>query len=747
MNDIRYLARALVCLLLPLCGYTQVTIKGMVKDATNQEPLTGVFVFVPETNSGATTDAAGVYSIGGLKKGLQVIQFTHVGYKSHFAGLNITDTLVELDVLLQPSLTELEEVKVVGTQVNSPKETSFNVTALSLSEMDENGALSISDGVAKLPGVSQLTTGAGISKPVIRGLYGNRVQVNVMGLRFDNQQWQDEHGLGLSGIGVSRIEIIKGASTLMYGGDALGGVLNEIEEAPAPQNTTRQDVNLKMYSNTYGLAADYGLKKSKQKSWWRFRFGAESHGDYSSSGDDRILNSRFATYNLKLSRGANRQNLVHKLNAYVSFSQFGFVFDSLQRKELDSRLSRSFDGPHHRVLFGLVSTENTLYKGKTKFKINGGLISNIRQEQEGGNRISLNMLLNTLSLLAQASTQVAPNGEWTNGISLMFQSNTNYGSRTIIPDAITLEGAVFSYYKHKLGKWIIEGGVRYDRRQIQTFETSAINGPGKEIQPFNKGLDALNGSIGLVYNPLDNLNIKLNATSGYRSGNLAELSSNGLHEGTLRWEVGDPGLKAEQNISMEAGINYELRKQAELNVTGFYNRFFNYIYLAPRGDEYVGFLIYNFLQTNATLKGFEAGLDVHPICWKWLDLKGNYSYLEAQKDDGTYLPFIPANKINTELRFNLSSTTERISSGFVKLGGTYVFGQNKPAEFETLTSNYFLLDAAIGGSFNLTTQTLRITLVGTNLMDKQYYDHLSRYKYYGLYNMGRNISIVLNLTF
>lgn len=747
MNDIKKCIQALVLLLLPFMGFTQVTITGIVTDAATNEPVNDAFIYAPETNSGAVTNAKGEYELLGLKKGLFVIQFTRLGYETHFESINLTDTLVSLNVGLNPSLMELKEVKVVGTQANSPKETSFTIDAISLKEMEENGALSISDGVARLPGVNQLTTGAGISKPVIRGMYGNRVQVNVMGLRFDNQQWQDEHGLGLSSMSVSRVEIIKGPATLMYGSDALGGVLNEIEEAPAPMNTTKQDVNLKLYSSTFGAAADYGLRKTNDKRWLRLRVGAESHGDYSSADNKRVLNSRFANYNLKASRGFNRKNWVHTTNAYVSFSQFGFVFDSLERKELDSRLSRTFDGPHHRVLFGLVSTENTIYKGKTKFKINGGFITNLRQEQEGGNRISLNMLLNTISVLGQATTQVVPGGEWTNGVSLMFQTNSNFGARTIIPDANTLEGAVFTYYKQRLGTVVLEGGVRYDRRQIQTFETGTINGPGKEVQPFNKGLDALNGSIGIAYNPLENLSLKANVGSGYRSGNLAELSSNGLHEGTLRWEVGDPNLEAEQNLNAEASFTYELKEQLELGGTAFYNQFKNYIYLAPTGEEYVGFLIYNFLQTDATLQGFEATLDIHPSFIKWLDINGSYTYLEAEKKDGSPLPFIPANKLRGEVRCSFNNESKKLNTWFIKAGVNYVFEQNKPDVFETPTDSYFLLDAAIGGTFKINNQALRVTLACTNLADAQYADHLSRYKYYGLYNMGRNISLALNLLF
>jgi iron complex outermembrane receptor protein len=110
------------------------------------------------------------------------------------------------------------------------KETSFNIQSLSIGKIRQSGALNISDALSKLPGISQLTTGPAISKPVIRGLYGNRVLAVLSGLKFDNQQWQDEHGLGLNDVGIDRIEVIKGPASLLYGSEAIGGILNIIEE-------------------------------------------------------------------------------------------------------------------------------------------------------------------------------------------------------------------------------------------------------------------------------------------------------------------------------------------------------------------------------------------------------------------------------------------------------------------------------------------------------------------------------------
>ncbi|RYD78722.1 MAG: TonB-dependent receptor [Sphingobacteriales bacterium] len=737
--------RVMVFLLLPLYAHAQtVNSNFFVKDKNKGVPIPGVYVYVPELQIGTITNIDGWFTFDNLLHKGNIIQLSKPGYETGF--FTVTESAQSTNIYLAPSALELQEVKIIGTQIHSPKSTSHAVTTLTQVEMRENGALSVSDAISRLPGVSQLTTGAGISKPVIRGLYGNRVQVNVMGLRFDNQQWQDEHGLGLSDMGISRVEIIKGPAALMYGSDAMGGVLNVVEERPAPVDSLTRDITFKAFSNTFGLGGEYGVKKSTVNKWWRFRIGVDNHADYSSSGNQRVLNSRFASYNTKASVGFTLKNWVNVNSAYLSFSQFGFVFDSLDRKVRDNRLSRTFDGPHHRVLFGVLSSENTFYQPHTKWKVNAGIITNLRQEQEGGNRISLNMLLNTGSLLVQATKSVLKNGEWTNGVSGYYQTNVNYGARTIVPDANTAEASAYSYLKQPFGKFILDAGFRLDLRNIHTFQTSNINAPGKEIQPFNKTRNAANTSFGLVYNPWENLNLKGNFSTGYRSGNLAELSSNGLHEGTLRWEIGDPNLKTEQNFNSEAGFTYELGEQIELNATVFKNHFRNYIYLAPTGTEYVGFDIYRFRQTDATLKGGEVGIDIHPKTVKWLDANVNYSYLDAKKADDSPLPFIPANKLQSELRFKLGNA-KKWQNTFFKTTGRYIFAQNKPDEFETSTPGYFLLDAALGTDFQRRNNPIHVSLVCTNLLDKKYVDHLSRFKYYGLYNMGRNINLNINFNF
>jgi len=718
---------------------------GKIVDIKSNEGVANVSIYFPELQRGQTTDESGNFQVSGLVKGKILLHVSHIGYESFFSKIKLENDS-SIQITLTSSVIQMQEVVIMGAQSQSPQETSFNAVQLSGKQMTQGGSLSISDGMTRLPGVSQLTTGVGISKPVIRGLYGNRIQVNVNGLRFDNQQWQDEHGLGLSEMGIDRVEVIKGPISVLYGSDAMGGVVNVIEEKPAPVDTKSKDLGARVYSNTYGLSLNYGVKKSTQDKWKIFRLGFDNHADYSDGNNNRVLNSRFASYNVKAAWGRRKENRLHTIRVNGSFSEFGFVFDSISRKKEDGRLSRSFDGPHHLVGFGQVTSENVYYKNGKAIKVNGGFISNLRMEDEGGGGISLSMLLNTLNALGQITQPVGKNGEWTYGTGFMFQTNTNFGGRIIVPDAITGEGSVFTFYKNRFDRFLIEAGLRYDLRYLQTFATPPLNNadntnsPTDEIFPFRNLYPAFNLSTGFGYSFTDQFSFRTNLSTGYRPGNLAELSSNGLHEGTLRWEIGLQNAKIEQNLNLEGSLNFN-SSQLHASASVYRNQFRNFFYLAPTGTEYFGFGVYEYLQSDATLQGGELSIEWNPFGSR-VSLATSYSFILAEKDDGSYLPFIPANKFFGELVFHLNGSGN-VSNPSIKIGGNYMLDQNNPAQFETSTESYFLLHAGVTGQWKKT----ELSLVANNLTNLNYYDHLSRFKYYGIANMGLNVVLTMNFKF
>lgn len=718
------------------------SVKGIVTDAATGERVAFAAIYLPDLNRGALANDSGEFRINGIPGIGQKFIFTRTGYRPYATTIVFTDSLTTVSILMEASGGEMDEVIIIGTQSHTSDQTATSVTTLSQRSLRSHGALSISDGVARLPGVTQLSTGAGISKPVIRGLYGNRIQSVVMGMRFDNQQWQDEHGLGIQDIGVDRVEVIKGPAALMYGSEAMGGVVNILEEKPAPVDSTKADVSTRLFSNTYGVGLDAGVRSAKTNHSWRIRLGAESQADYSDGNNKRILNSRFDGYVGKATYSFTK-NKWSSVNNYVfSKSDFGFIMDTSSALTVDDRFSRNlYLRPHHTVFINLFTSQNTFFTNSGDiFRVVIGGHINRRMENEGGSGISLDMQLITAALHAQYEHAFNENWTMTSGLQTQYQDNTNFGVRIIVPDAKLAEGSLYAYLRGTGERATLEAGLRGDLRHLQTFSTGTLDSGRYAIPLVNKLYPAINGSVGTSIKIINNLRFKGNITSGYRTPNLAELSSNGVHEGTLRYEVGDAGMRIEQNVCMEAGFAYET-KQLSISVTAYNNRFLHYIYLQPTSEDYYGFRVYRYLQTNATLRGGEATLDWSPEKLEWLNVAVAYMMIRATTDEGHYLPFIPADRIDGSMKFELGEHG-KWQDIYLRTGGQYYFPQNHPAQFESPTSDYLLLDAGLGTTVRLQRgHSMDIDIACNNLLNKTYYDHLSRFKEFGIYNIGRNICL------
>jgi iron complex outermembrane receptor protein len=235
---------------------------------------------------------------------------------------------------------------------------------------------------------------------------------------------------------------------------------------------------------------------------------------------------------------------------------------------------------------------------------------------------------------------------------------------------------------------------------------------------------------------LKNLLLKLNLSSGFRSGNLAEMAANGLHEGSSLWYIGDPQMKTEQCLNADISATWR-HKWLSLSGSVFRNRFINYIYLQPTDEEYFGFDIYRYEQTNATLQGFEAGIGIEKNDRFSLSL--DYSFLDAKRDDGNWLPFTPSNRVLFDSKYHFHLSGVSWQNAFLSFGMNYTQEQDHTAANEIPAADYLLFNAGAGVSF----KSVRFLLSCRNLTDQLYYDHLSRLKYYGLFDMGRNI--VLNV--
>ncbi len=637
---------------------------------------------------------------------------------------------------------DIEQIIVTTYKDKPASKSSLNIEAIKMDSINKYGSYNLTQLLAKTPGVSILSTGIAISKPVIRGLYGNRILVLLAGLKFDNQQWQEEHGLGLSSIGLSEVELIKGPIGILYGTEAIGGIINLIDEEKPKVNGKEADFRINFNSNTLGGLIQGGYKENSGNQFWKLRLGIENNADYTDGNNNRVLNSRFDGYYLKSTLGFVRKSWTSTNNFSSSFNRFGFIFnDAYTFVKPDQRWSRSLNvNPAHLVLLNILSSENKFKIGeRSKLNLNIGLQSNKRLENEGGGAISLNMHLFTIQNLLKYEYLVSDKNKLIVSNLNSFEDNTNFGARKIVPDAQMQESNLSAYLETNLKETLIfENGIGIGEKNIKTYFTAGVNGQGKEIQPFNKFSPYYNAFTGLTYFPSNAFNIKANCATGVRVANLAELSSNGLHEGVFTYEIGNPDLKNEQIVSFNLYSNYT-SKFFDFSISPFYNYFYNYIYLSPTAQQWFGFPVYRYLQQNATQYGTEAS-----CTFKWntnLSLKISYSGMISKTQDKLYTPFIPAQKLAPTIFFKVNKQAP--INIYTSL--EYNFAQNKTAPYEIKTPNYTLWNMGISTNFLKNNKKITIAFTINNLLNTAYYDHLSRFKNFGLLNSGRNIVVNFSL--
>ncbi len=335
-------------------------------------------------------------------------------------------------------------------------------------------------------------------------------------------------------------------------------------------------------------------------------------------------------------------------------------------------------------------------------------------------------------------------------LSILFFSSTqryvtgNVADELAVPNAVTNDFGIFATGMYGWGSNSLQAGIRFDNRHLVSDEYGVADEEGY-FQALDKKYNSFNASLGYKTNFAKDLTFRLNVATGFRAPNLAELSSNGVHEGTFRYEIGNPNLKTEQNVQTDLDLEYK-SDHFEFSVSGFYNHINNYIYSSPTGAEIDDFLVYNYIQNNANLYGGEAGLHIHPSIMEWLHFETTFSTVTAKQDNGEYLPFIPANKLNVELRAE-KSRLAFLHNCFVAARTHTASKQHHAAPDETPTNGYTLLDVNIGASLKAGNQSIVLGMGVANVFDKQYIDHLSTLKEVNLNNAGRNMVFSITYAF
>ncbi|MGC1205800.1 MAG: TonB-dependent receptor [Flavobacteriaceae bacterium] len=726
-----------VLLLLAITNlYSQNTVQGHVTDSNTQERLALVNIYIPHLEKGTTTNENGSFILENLPIGNYNILFSMIGYKTQSFNISMPST-DNIKISLTPSAIEMESIIISTPFHKLQSDNVMKVEQKSIKDLRTSGSVTLSDGITNIAGVESVTTGLSIGKPVIRGLSSNRVLVYTQGIRLENQQFGDEHGLGINDAGIESVEVIKGPASLLYGSDALGGVLYLNPERFASNNTSAGDINGNYYSNTQGYSTNAGYKSSENNFKFLFRGSIAEHSDYKTR-NYRVTNTRFREQDFKA--GIGYQN-----NAFKTEFRYNMNNSKLGIPETigEQSTNRTPLPPFQDITNHIFSTKSTVFLNNSKLDINLGFIYNNRKELEEyrndedqemgaareGDEIletALHMKLKTGNYDVKYSLPKLGKFETIVGVQGMNQTNSNYGEEELIPDATTNDFGILATSHIHFEKADVQLGGRYDLRDIDV-----LNG-------INRSFNSFNGAIGVKTDLATNITARVNFATGFRAPNLSELTSDGTHEGTNRYEIGDKDLKSEQNFQTDVSLEFK-NEHVELFANGFYNKINNYIFISPNGafvDENPVFL---YLQDNAKLYGGEFGFHLHPHPLDWLHFESSFEMVAGKQDNNAYLPLIPANSLTNIIRMEFEKPWVKQGYAFIKLRTT--FDQNNVSPFETNTPGYNLLSAGLGGSFSFLKNELSITISGTNLTNATYINHLSRLKPDGIFNMGRNINL------
>lgn len=334
------------------------------------------------------------------------------------------------------------------------------------------------------------------------------------------------------------------------------------------------------------------------------------------------------------------------------------------------------------------------------------------------------------------------------------QSNTNFEApNRILPDANIFDISLYSLAQYHIQNIIVlEAGLRYSFKSINVplqeisghSHDEEVNGDDDDMINYIGNFSNVSASVGATINLSEMMLVRLNLASAYRSPNLAELTQHGMH-GT-RFELGNQNLTNQQNLEADIGFHMHT-KHTSLDISGFYNNVYNYIFLAPTNDTIDdGSKIYQYSQTPSVLYGGEIMIHIHPHPLHWLHIESSYSYIVGKEKSGGYLPLIPTNNLKLGLRFTRDKI-KLLSNSYLKLGLKYAFAQNKPSVFETPTNSYIIADLGLGTDIKVKNQLIFIDLIITNILNNNYIDHLSTLKDLGIYNMGRSVNLAIKIPF
>lgn len=715
-------------------------------------PFSGIKLNLLPSGKESFTNSKGEFEFTNLNEGDYILKAIAPGLKEEIFEFSLVKGEVkEFNFSMQYYETLLDEVQIVSSSLGLTERTPYNIQRIDAKNVSFRGAPSgIMAVLEKEPGVNSAEMGHGIAKPFIRGLGFSRVATIYQGNKLENHQWGADHGLGVSDVGVSNIDVIKGPASVLYGSGALGGVLvvKDDEHYLQRKGKVSGQVSGTFNSTSLGYRGNASLGYFGESGFFfATDLAYESHADYK-DGNNRIIgNSRFENNTLRLHSGYKSDKYHGKISLTRNAQSLGIIEDDEMENTLASeRNDRAMQLPFQEINDLLISYEhkwNFNENWRSDFDISYHL--NERKEIEDDfDDIDLGLMQSHLFYSARFVNKT--NSNWVNTFGLqgsfVDMKNMENAEEILIPNAKYSENGVFFLSTYKRENHTFQGALRYDYRyMIADANQQNIIDEGYELpgSPADKTLDlnfgGITGSIGYSNYINKSHVLKVNLSSGFRSPDIAELLSNGPHPGTNRFEIGDVSFNREQ--SLQADVSWIYQKESfTLQSSIFSNYVDGYIYFQGTGDTLSnGLEIWRFSQTNALLYGGEVKASYKPFTKQDLTINISGNFLRGDDlNNSRNLTFIPADRLGTGIDYKF----KKIKSAAVFTEFNYVFRQNRPGVYEDNTNGYLLANIGAKKDFMLNKNKLSIAITVNNLFNQTYFDHIGILRAFEITNPGIN---------
>lgn len=682
-----------------------------------------------------------------------------------------------------PESKELNEVIIAADHINAINKTEpLNIVTADANYLQVNRGNSLMSSLDKMPGVKSMQIGQGFSKPMLRGLGFNRVAVLQNGIKQQGQQWGADHGLEIDQFDVENIEVYKGATSLQYGSDAIAGAIKLSPQEITDQDFFKNNILLNGASNNHLFGGSVESHYQKDKKYIKGRFTYQNFEDYRVPAqtfeylgwqypiNNSILkNTAGREYDFSLQGGMSTQRLNSNILISNVRSKTGFFagahgIPTLVYLEDDGDYG-NIDLPYQSVNHFKTIYNQTLKLDSQIISFDIGYQNNNRKEFSKphthgiGNipdtDLELELKLQTFTVNGNWTKQINPMSRITVGINTEYQDNKIGGYSFLLPQFEQLTAGIFVINRQRLSdKLVLTSGIRYDQGRLHIHEYIDPNLEDQykqRAENITKNMGDFSFSTGLSYAINPSWTLKANLGKSFRMATANELSSNGVHHGTFRHEVGDKNLKAEQSYQIDYSIDYNKKldsffNEIAINTSLFANYFPNFIFLNPTGEfSWLpdGVQYYKYEQSKALRYGGEASLSLTFVEYFKLDMGIDYIY--AKDLDSKYpIPFTPPMSITNQLQVKLDKILpdNNTSISFIH---RYSAAQNRVSRNELSTPSYHLFDIAISGSIAWQKQQVRLTLQAQNMLNKKYYNHLSFYRYLDLPEIGRNFRLTIQI--